>query len=220
MKKNDRSFSRREVLGMSAGIVGIALTGSVFGQMRVLTPEVQMGPFYPVIKPLDQDADMTTLAGHKKRAEGKIIEVVGKVVNSKGDPVKNAKIEIWQANGHGRYSHGADTNTAALDENFQGFAVISTDDMGRYRYKTIKPGAYPVSPTWKRPAHIHLDIYGKTDRLVTQMFFPDDPLNEKDKIFLELGTDKAAAVASMLEPTADIEKGAMLLNWDIVLNKG
>lgn len=220
MNNNDRKFSRRELLHMSVGVAGLAFTGSVLGQTRVLTPEIQMGPFYPMVKPLDKDADLTMLTGHKKRAEGEIVEVVGKVLNGNGDPVKNARIEVWQANTHGRYSHGADTNTAPLDPNFQGFAVVSTDAMGRYRFRTVKPGAYPVSPAWKRPPHIHLDVFGKTDRLVTQMFFPDDPLNDKDAIFLALGNGKAAAVASVMAPTPDIEKGATLLTWDIVLNKG
>lgn len=205
---------------MSAGVVGLAFTGSVLGQTRFMTPEIQMGPFYPIIKPLDKDADMTTLAGHKKRAEGQVIEVVGRVLNANGAPVKNAKIEIWQANTHGRYSHGADTNTAPLDPNFQSFAVVTTDMLGRYRFKTVKPGVYPASPTWSRPPHIHMDIYGKTDRLVTQMFFPGEELNEKDSIFLSLGRDKSAALASVVPSTPEIEKGATLLNWDIVLNKG
>ncbi|MEO7660615.1 MAG: protocatechuate 3,4-dioxygenase [Pyrinomonadaceae bacterium] len=220
MNNNDRKFSRRELLQMSAGLAGLAFTGSVLGQSRALTPEIQMGPFYPMVKPLDKDADMTMLAGHKKRALGEIVEVVGKVVNGNGDPVNGARIEIWQANAAGRYSHGADTNTAPLDPDFQGFAVVTTDAMGRYRFKTVKPGAYPATPTWKRPPHIHVDIFGKTDRLVSQMFFPGEDLNEKDSIFLELGSDKAAALASVLPATADIEKGAILLNWDIVLNKG
>lgn len=205
---------------MSVGVVGLAFTGSVLGQTRSLTPEIQMGPFYPMVKPLDKDADMTMLSGHKKRADGQIVEVVGKILNGNGDPVKNARIEIWQANTHGRYTHRADTNTAPIDPNFQSFAVVTTDMMGRYRFKTVKPGAYPVSPTWSRPPHIHLDVFGKTDRLVTQMFFPGEELNEKDSIFLALGSEKAAAIANVIPATADIEKGATLLNWDIVLNKG
>ena len=220
VNNNDRKFSRRELLQMSAGVVGLAFTGSVLGQTRVLTPEIQMGPFYPMIKPLDKDADLTMLSGHKKRAEGQVVEVVGRVLNGNGDPVKNAKIEVWQANAHGRYSHGADTTAAPLDPNFQGFAVITTDATGRYRFRTVKPGPYPATPTWKRPPHIHMDIYGKTDRLVTQMFFPGEELNDKDRLFLQLGNDTQAAVAKIVAPTPDIEKGATLLNWDIVLNKG
>ena len=205
---------------MSAGLAGLAFTGSVLGQTRALTPPVDMGPFYPMVRPLDKDADMTMLSGHKKRAAGEIVEVVGKVMNGNGDPVKGARIEIWQANAAGRYSHGADTNTAPLDPNFQGFAIVTTDAMGRYRFKTVKPGAYPASPTWKRPPHIHVDIFGKTDRLVSQMFFPGEELNEKDGLFLALGNERAAALATLMPATPDIEKGATLLNWDIVLNKG
>lgn len=220
MKKDPLGYSRRELLQMAVGITGLGFAAPLFGQTRTITPEVQMGPFYPIVKPLDKDADMTFLAGHRKRAEGQVIEVTGRVLNGNGVAVRNARIEIWQANTHGRYAHGADTNTAPLDPNFQGFAVITTDAMGRYRFKTIKPGAYPASPTWKRPPHIHLDVYGKTDRLVTQMFFPDEELNEKDSIFLSLGNDRSAAVATVTAPTPEIEKGATFLNWDVVLNKG
>jgi protocatechuate 3,4-dioxygenase beta subunit len=133
---------------------------------------------------------------------------------------KARNIEIWQANAEGRYSHPADPNTAPIDPNFQGYGVITTDAEGRYRFKTVKPGAYPATADWTRPPHIHLDVSGKTDRLVTQMFFPEEPLNQKDRILLRLGADKESAIAKALSPTKEIEAGAMLLAWDIVLAKG
>lgn len=220
MEKDNRIFSRREMLGMSVGLTGLAFAGSVFGQMRTGTPEVQMGPFYPVVKPLDQDADLTMIAGSKKRAEGKIVHVVGQVVNESGKPVSGARIELWQANAAGRYTHSGDPNKAPLDPNFTGFGIVTSDSEGRYRFKTIKPGAYPVSATEIRPPHIHVDVMGKHDRLVSQMFFPDEPLNEPDILFKTLGANKQAAVAKALAATKDIEPDALLLNWDIVLYKG
>jgi len=223
MNNQRKVFSRREMFEMSLGIGGLtALGSSAFAQeaKRLITPEAIVGPFYPVLKPLDKDADLTLIAGNKTRASGKIVHVTGRVLNPNGEPIKGAKIEIWQANTHGRYSHPADTYDAPLDPNFQGYTILTTDALGRYRFKTIKPGAYPATKTWTRPPHIHLDVIGKTDRLVTQMYFPDESLNKKDQIFLELGSYKQAAVAKLLPPTKEIESDEMLLAWDIVLTKG
>ena len=223
MKKQEKILSRRQMLEMAFGVGGLTiLSGSTFAQeaVRRITREVDMGPFYPVLKPLDKDADLSQIAGSKTRAGGKIVHVTGRVLNEKGEPVKGAKIEIWQANAQGRYSHPADPNTAPIDPNFQGYGVITTDAEGLYRFKTVKPGAYPVNADWTRPPHIHLDVSGKIDRLVTQMFFPDEPLNAKDRILLNLGSGKESAVAKMLSPTKEIEREAMLLAWDIVLAKG
>ncbi len=215
------------MLKIGLGFGGLAILGGTgFAQTaeRIATPEVAMGPFYPMLKPLDKDADLTSIKGRKGVAAGTIVHVVGRVLDVKGNPVKMAKIEIWQANTYGRYSHPSDPNTAQLDPNFEGFAVLNTDDDGRYRFKTIKPGAYPATPTWQRPPHIHIEVEGKANRLVSQMFFPDEPLNEKDSLFLDLrdqsARNSAAVIAQKMPPTKEIEKGAMLLNWDVVLING
>jgi protocatechuate 3,4-dioxygenase, beta subunit len=213
----NRIISRRELIGLATGLT---LGGSVAAQTLTVTPENIMGPFYPILKPLDSDADLTMIRGRKSKAEGQVIHVVGRVVNEAGQPVSNAKIEIWQANAHGRYSHAADPYDAPLDPNFQGYAVIKSDALGRYRFKSVRPGAYPATPTWQRPPHIHLDVYGKTDRLITQMFFPNEPLNDKDELFLGLGNSRPAAVAQVAKSLREIPANETLLNWDIVLTKG
>lgn len=227
MEQKNQRFSRRQMLQTAVGAGSLAIFGgSILGQTaeRMVTPEVGMGPFYPVMKPLDKDADLTASNGKSGVALGTIVHVVGHVIDRKGKPVAGAKIEVWQANTHGRYSHQGDPNTAPLDPNFHGYAVLTTDADGRYRFKTIKPGAYPISPTEKRPPHIHVDVEGKANRLVSQMFFPDEPLNEKDQLFLDLRSKSersaAAVVAQKLPSTKGIEKEAMLLKWDIVLLNG
>jgi protocatechuate 3,4-dioxygenase, beta subunit len=230
MNKQEKVFSRRQMLEMTVGFGGLAaLGGSVFAQeaKQLVTPEVGMGPFYPVLKPLDKDADLTAIAGKTGRAKGKIVHVTGRVLNQKGEPVAGAKIEIWQANTHGRYTHPSDPNTAPLDPNFQGFAVLRTDNEGRYRFKTIKPGPYAIGPTVQRTPHIHFDVEGKANRLVTQMFFPDEPLNDKDPLLLGLRSqfelsklpvsNADVIIAKSLPPTKEIEAGATLLNWDLIL---
>lgn len=227
MKNQEQILSRRQMLEMALGVGGLTIlggTGLAQTAERTVTPEVTMGPFYPILKPLDTDADLTAVSGKTGRAAGTIIHVAGRVLDQKGKPVAGAKIEIWQANTYGRYSHPSDPNTAQLDPNFQGYAVLKTDNEGRYRFKTIKPGAYPASPDWQRPPHIHFDVEGKANRIVSQMFFPDEPLNEKDAIFQDLrsNSEKAAlaVIAQKMPPTKEIEKDAMLFGWDIVLISG
>jgi protocatechuate 3,4-dioxygenase beta subunit len=129
-------------------------------------------------------ADLTTQAGGV--AQGQRIIVGGRVLDQDGRPIANTVVEIWQANAAGRYRHDKDQWDAPLDPNFTGAGRVVTDDQGRYRYVTVRPGAYP----WKnhanawRPAHIHLSLLGAAfaSRLVTQMYFPDDPLIALDPI--------------------------------------
>ena len=128
--------------------------------------------------------DMTTQ--HPEPPQGQRIVVSGRVLDDRGRPVPNTVIEIWQANAAGRYVHSADTWDAPLDPNFTGAGRVVTDAEGRYRYVTIRPGAYPWGNhknAW-RPGHIHLSLLGPAfaTRLVTQMYFPDDPLIEIDPI--------------------------------------
>lgn len=228
MNSPKNAFSRRELLEMAVALGGLAVAHplrSVLAQeaKRQPTPEQIMGPFYPIVRPLDHDMDLTVVKGQRGHAQGKVIHLTGRVLNSRGEPVRGAKIEVWQANTHGRYAHPTDVNPAPLDPNFQGFGVQLTDSEGRYRFKTIKPGAYPinpVNPTNVRPPHIHFDVTGQKDRLVTQMYFPDEPLNEKDILFRELGALKNTAVGKVLPPTKEFEPDSLLVAWDIILEKG
>ena len=223
-----KHFSRREMLEMAAALGCLAMTHPISPLLaqeakRQLTPEQIMGPFYPIIRPLDHDMDLTVIKGKRGRAQGRLLHLTGRVLNSKGEPVRGARIELWQANTHGRYAHPTDINPAPLDPNFQGYGVQVTDAEGRYRFKTIKPGAYPinpVNPSNVRPPHIHFDVLGTKDRLMTQMYFPDEPLNEKDVLFKELGSSKDAAIGTLLPLTKELEPDSLLVNWDIILEKG
>jgi protocatechuate 3,4-dioxygenase beta subunit len=183
-----------------------------------------MGPFYPITRMLEEDADLTLLKGHAERAHGKVVHLMGRVLDTRGNPVRNAKIELWQANARGRYAHPADVNPAPLDPNFQGFGIQTTDAEGQYRFKTIKPAAYaigPMNPDVVRPPHIHFDVYGANTRLVTQMYFPGEPENDGDIIFKRLdATERAAATATVLPTAGDAEADSVVLRWDIVLLAG
>ena len=220
-------FTRRGMLTASAALTGVAMAGvmsSAFAQQARLRPtsEQVLGPFFPITLPADQDADLTVIAGKNGRALGQIVYVSGRVTNLRGEPVANAELEIWQANAVGRYSHPGDQGPALLDPNFEGYAKIRTGADGNYSFKTVKPAAYPTGiDGWSRPPHIHFDIKGRTSRLVTQMYFAGEALNEKDKLFTSASAEgKKSLLARYGAPSGKQERDALMALWDVVLNFG
>ena len=211
-----RLLPRRRILQSAVAVAGLAAVAPARAAVPQFTPNQVMGPFYPVDKPLDQDADLTVIAGKDGRAEGQVLHLMGRVVDSTGQPIPGARIEIWQANTHGRYSHPADGNPAPLDPNFEGFGVQVTDAQGRYRFKTIKPGAYPVTADWTRPPHIHFDVFGRTGRVLTQLYFANEPLNDVDRL-LQNTRDQAALIAAYQPPSGDMAPDSLAAVWDIML---
>jgi protocatechuate 3,4-dioxygenase, beta subunit len=133
------------------------------------------------------EADLTRIAPGRPQAAGEVISIAGRVLDEDQRPVRRAILEVWNANTHGRYSHALDRgNAAPLDPHFYGFGRVLTGDDGRYSLRTIKPGAYIARADigWWRPPHVHFSVLGGGVRLVTQMYFPDDPLNDKDYIHM------------------------------------
>jgi len=153
---------------------------------------------------------------------GERIIVTGRILDSDGRPVRNALVEVWQTNAAGRYAHAKDQHPAPLDPNFTGAGRCLTDADGRYRFVTIKPGAYPWKnhPNAWRPAHIHFSVFGTafTQRLATQMYFPGDPLMAHDPILQSIpsreGRERLVAAFDL-----DITQPELALGyrWDIVL---
>jgi protocatechuate 3,4-dioxygenase, beta subunit len=179
-------------------------TGPVYGHERI-------GPI---------DDDLTVQ--HDGEPLGERIIVHGRVLDGEGRPVRDSLVEIWQANAGGRYRHDGDQHPAPLDPNFSGAGRALTDDEGRYRFITIKPGAYPWRnhPNAWRPAHIHLSLFGRafTNRLVTQMYFPGDPLFEFDPIFQSVRDPKARArLVCELELERTVPEWALGYRFDVVL---
>ncbi|HZP87148.1 MAG TPA: protocatechuate 3,4-dioxygenase [Burkholderiales bacterium] len=215
----DQLLQRRQLLRMALALGVVSLVPQALAQEKRLTPtsEQARGPFYPVRYPDDVDADLTRRPSGAP-ARGQVVYVAGRVLNVRGEPVAGAQIEIWQANAAGRYTHPRDPNPAPLDPNFDGYARFDTDAEGRYRFKTIKPGAYGVSADWTRPPHIHFDVHGKRNRLVTQMYFAGEPLNDKDML-LQSAWAKETLISQPLasQKDKDIEPDAQVLGWDIVL---
>jgi protocatechuate 3,4-dioxygenase, beta subunit len=151
------------------------------------------GPAYPYARMQATDNDLTVQ--HESEPLGERIIVQGRVLDEDNRPVPNTLVEIWQANAAGRYTHRVDAHPAPLDPNFSGAGRTLTDHEGRYRFTTIKPGAYPWlnhDNAW-RPAHIHFSLFGTTflSRLITQMYFPGDPLMPYDPILNSIPDERA-----------------------------
>jgi protocatechuate 3,4-dioxygenase beta subunit len=189
----------------------------------ILLPEEMhdlSGPVYGDGPLAESDSDLTRQ--HDGEPLGERIIVTGTVRDRAGRPVPGSLIEIWQANAAGRYIHERDRHPAPLDPNFTGAGRVLTDSGGRYRFTTVKPGAYPWrnhTNAW-RPAHIHLSVFGRafTERLVTQMYFPGDPLFAADPIFNSV-RDQAARerLISRLDWETTTEEWALGYRFDIVL---
>lgn len=146
-----------------------------------VTPAEIEGPFYPITRLSDQDQDLTRIGGRQALAQGRHILLTGTVTDTQGSPIREAQVEIWQANAAGRYQHPYDSNPAPIDPNFQGYAVVLTDAEGAFLFRTVFPGAYPATVNWVRPPHIHFKVvHPDYMPLMTQMYFPNHPLNASD----------------------------------------
>lgn len=166
------------------------------------------------------ESDLTIQGGAEPIGERTV--VTGRIVDGEGRPVRRQLVEIWQANAAGRYVHKRDQHPAPLDPNFTGVGRCLTDDDGTYRFTTIKPGPYP----WKnhhnawRPAHIHFSLFGTdfTQRMITQMYFPGDPLLELDPIYQSITDQKARErLIATYDHDVTTHEWCTGYRWDIVL---
>jgi len=177
------------------------------------------GPLLGEGRVADGDHDLT--AQHGEAPLGERIIVEGRVLEADGRPVPDTLVEVWQANAAGRYRHDGDRHPAPLDPNFSGAGRCVTDAEGRYRFVTVRPGAYP----WKnhdnawRPAHIHFSVFGRafTQRLITQMYFPGDPLFAFDPILGSVPEAARERLVSRLDMDLTMPEWALGYRWDIVL---
>jgi protocatechuate 3,4-dioxygenase beta subunit len=193
------------------------------GKPLVLLPHTLSevtGPLFghELVGPTDHDLTKQ----HAGEPIGERMILSGRVLDENGRPVPRTLIELWQANSTGRYRHAIDQHDAPLDPNFTGYGRTVTDDEGRYRFVTVKPGAYP----WRnhhnawRPQHIHLSLFGPSfmTRLVTQMYFPGDYLFPFDPIFNSVSDPKARErMVSKFDLENTVPEFALGYRWDIVL---
>jgi protocatechuate 3,4-dioxygenase beta subunit len=184
------------------------------------TPTELTGPMFGADRVGDLDHDLTRQ--HPGAPLGERIVVHGRVLDGDGRPMRRTLVEVWQANAAGRYAHGTDDHDAPLDPNFAGAGRTLTDDEGRYRFVTIRPGAYPWRnhPNAWRPAHIHFSLWGRSfvQRLITQMYFPGDPLFDQDPIFNAIPDPRVRErLIARLDLDATVPEWALGFRWDIVL---
>lgn len=218
-----QKISRRSLLkyGLTAGIVSYGMSKNSIVNARpntLWTPRQTEGPFYPIHEQADKDMDLTHIEGKTQQAKGEVIRVQGRVLDTNGNPLNNAFVEIWQANTWGRYSHKRDPNTAPLDPNFQGWGQTNSDSGGQYGFKTILPGAYPAGPDWTRPPHIHFKVAKQGFyALTTQMYFPDQKLNNVDLILQNLPAAQRDMVIA--KQSSNGKTNAQVFVFDIVLLK-
>jgi protocatechuate 3,4-dioxygenase, beta subunit len=208
-------LSRRDLLiGASAG-AGLLPLGSAVAADQAPTPGQTEGPFYPAGFPADMDNDLVQVRGQQARAMGEVLHLRGQVIDIDGRPLAGAVVEIWQCDARGLYDHPRQPGRERRDAAFQGYGRMTADTDGLYRFRTLKPVAYPG-----RAPHIHLKAAaGDGRRLTSQFYVAGDPRNEGDGVFRAAARDprQRARIEMRLEPASGIEPGALAAKMDIVI---
>lgn len=208
--------SRRDFLGALALGAAAFTTRGLFAEelTRVKTPAQTEGPFYPSKLPLDTDNDLLIVNDSITPAVGEVTHLSGKILDAKGDPIRNALVEIWQCDGNGVYIHTRCPNQDKRDSNFQGFGRFLTASSGEYYFRTIKPVAYPG-----RTPHIHFKIK-KTGKelLTTQCYIKGESRNDRDGVYRGIRDPKARdSVNVEFVPLKNSRAGELQARFDVVL---
>jgi protocatechuate 3,4-dioxygenase beta subunit len=214
MRHNDPRQDRRGFLNALALSAAAFTTRGAFADELVRTPKQTEGPFYPNKMPLDTDNDLLIINDAMTPAVGEITHLEGRILDAKGDPIRNALVEIWQVDNNGAYLHTGTSNKDKRDANFQGFGRFLTGSTGEYYFRTLKPVPYPG-----RTPHIHFKIRraGK-ELLTTQCYIKGHEGNAKDGIYKRITDDKAReSVTIDFAPIADSRIGELSAKFDIVL---
>lgn len=209
-------MQRREFL-RSLTVAGTAFAApGAFAQELLRTPSQTQGPFYPDKLPLDTDNDLIIVNDALTPAVGEITWLSGRVLTPRGEPVRNALVEIWQVDRNGAYLHSGSSNGARRDGNFQGFGRFLTGSTGEYLFRTIKPVAYPG-----RAPHIHFKIKMRgRDLLTTQLYVKGDPRNAGDALLNSIqDPDMRAAVIVPFAPVPGSRAGELAAQFEIVLGR-
>lgn len=203
-----RNFIKTAVLGSLASV----FTAKTHANMA--TPTDAQGPFYPITPQKDKDADLTHVKGKNGIAKGQVIEIYGQVLDQDLNPIEDVTIDLWQANSFGKYHHPHDDSEAPIDENFQSWAILQSGKHGKFRFKTVMPGAYPLHSSDQRTPHIHFKVtkYGY-ESLLTQLYFPDQALNKTDGLYTRKNKQQQALMTAKKTETKNV------LKYDIILAK-
>lgn len=215
---NEKSFSRRTFLGSSAlGAVGYAalFTPGVFADQLTQTPSQTDGPFYPDKMPLDTDNDLLVINDSITPAVGAVTHLSGRILDKRGNPIRNAVVEIWQVDNNASYLHTRSDNYARRDSNFQGFGRFMTGSTGEYYFRTIKPVVYPG----RLAPHIHVAVKVKgRDRFTTQCYIKGHPGNANDFVLKAVQDPKARQTILVdFAPIAASRIGELAATFDVVL---
>jgi protocatechuate 3,4-dioxygenase beta subunit len=219
-----KTMLRRDVLRWGMAGLGAAASGSrlwaqeakpgALAEELVRTPRQTEGPFYPVKLPLDTDNDLIIVNDSLTPAVGEITHLSGRILDSKGDPIRNVLVEIWQVDNAGAYLHDGTSNKEKRDRNYQGFGRFLTGSTGEYYFRTIKPVPYPG-----RTPHIHVAIKMKgREKWTTQCYVKGHPGNEKDGIYKSVTDEKQrAAITIDFAPLKASKIGELAARFDIVM---
>ena len=207
------SEPRRQFLKSMAFAAAAFSTPGLLAEELTRTARQAEGPFYPDKLPLDTDNDLIIVNDSITPAVGEIAHLTGRILSHSGEPVRNAVVEIWQADATGAYIHTRGRREQ-MDKNFQGFGRFLTRSTGEYYFRCIKPTKYVG-----RAPHIHYAIYQNGKRmLTTQLYIKGDPRNEKDFLYKEAKTaDAKATIVTDFTPIPESNTGELAANWDIVL---
>jgi protocatechuate 3,4-dioxygenase beta subunit len=208
-----RSFARRLFLA-SAGTSFLPLRRSLAAGLAA-TPGQTEGPFYPTAFPTDSDNDLVQVRGQAAHAMGTVLHLQGRVLDASGKPLDGALVEIWQCDAQGIYDHPGQPGRERRDSAFQGYGKMLTDAESTYRFRTLKPVAYPG-----RTPHIHLKVATADGRrLTTQFYLAGDPQNERDFVYRAAARDpgQRQRIDMRLLPANGIETGAFATTMDIVI---
>ena len=202
------SLSRRTFL---TGFSGLTLYSIARSARARVTPWQSLGPFYPQKLPVDSDADLTFVDGKNGQATGQFTRLSGRVTDQSGAPIKNARVEIWQCDAFGAYHHPRDGG--GVDPFFQGYGQTITDNNGNYRFKTIKPVAYPG-----RAPHIHMKVIDGSRELVTQIYIRGEPANKRDFLLNAIRNEQSRqSLEVAFEASRDPAESELVARFDPVL---
>lgn len=209
----DTGLTRRYLLGGLISGAAIGIAPPALGASLMATPFQTQGPFYPVELPLDHDNDLVQVAGRANASAGEVTHLFGRVLDTSGGTIADAKVEIWQCDSKGRYHHPRDFRGPA-DPDFQGYGMAMSSQAGAWRFRTIMPVSYPG-----RTPHIHfiVSVPGRP-RLTTQMYLKDHPQNSSDGLFNSLGGQRLQdSVSVTFKPAPKIAPDVVATNFDIVI---